>query len=106
MEFKNGVYLKIQPEMAMALPLIDGAYHDIDADAECVVTSANDSRHMDGSLHYEGLAVDLRTRDLHPDAIQRLVLALRRRLNGDEKANRPYQVIVESDHIHVEHDPQ
>lgn len=106
MEFKNGVYLSIQPKMAEALPLIDAAYNDIGFDAECVITSANDSRHMSGSLHYAGLAVDLRTRDLHPDAIQRLVLALRRRLNGVEDQNRPYQVVIEKDHVHLEYQPE
>ena len=78
MIFKNGVYLKIQPEMAEGLPLIDAAYHDMAIDFECVVTSANDGRHMAGSLHYAGRAVDLRTRDLHPDTIGKLVLSLRR----------------------------
>lgn len=105
MEFKNGVYLDVQPEMARGLPLIDAAYHDMAIDFECVITSANDGRHMDGSLHYAGRAVDLRTRDLHPDIIGKLVLSLRRRLNGDEKLNRPYQVIQESDHLHVEWQP-
>lgn len=105
MHFKNGVYLKLEPEMAEALPLIDAAYTDLAIDAECVVTSANDGRHMDGSLHYVGRAVDLRTRDLHPDVIGKLVLALRKRLNGDATMNRPYQVIQEADHLHLEWQP-
>jgi hypothetical protein len=86
--------------------LIDLAYEDLGLDAECVVTSANDGRHMDGSLHYVGRAVDLRTRDLHPDIAEQLVLALRKRLNGDATLNRPYQVVLESDHAHVEYQPK
>jgi hypothetical protein len=106
MHFKNGVYLDIQPEMAKGLPLIDAAYDDLGLDAECVVTSANDGRHMDGSLHYLGRAVDLRTRDLHEDVIRKLANALRMRLNGSSIINRPYQVVVEKDHIHVEWQPK
>ena len=106
MRFKNGVYLDIQPEMAKGLPLIDAAYSDLGLDTECVVTSANDGRHMDGSLHMVGRAVDLRTRDLHEEVIRRLANALRKRLNGSDIINRPYQVVVEKDHIHVEYQPK
>lgn len=106
MLFKNGVLLKLQPEMAQALPLIDYAHDDIGLDRGAVVTSANDGRHMDGSLHYEGQAVDLRTRELNQLMIGKLAAALRKRLNGAEDLNRPYQVVVEHDHLHIEWDPQ
>ena len=106
MHFKNGVYLNLQPEMAKGLPLIDLAYSDLELDAECVVTSADDGRHMAGSLHYAGRAVDLRTRDLHEEVIRKLANALRKRLNGSDIINRPYQIVVETDHIHVEYQPQ
>jgi hypothetical protein len=40
-----------------------------------VITSGKDSVHVSGSLHAQGLAVDVRTRDLLPDE-QGLLLAL------------------------------
>lgn len=66
--------------------------------AELVVTSALDGEHSAGSLHYYGLAVDLRTKCFagdpgHPAAAAAMLqLAL-----GDG-----YEVILERDHIHVE----
>lgn len=71
-----------------------------------VVTSANDGRHMGGSLHYDDLALDLRVWDVGDhemvaDEIQTI-------LGGD------YDVIAEwraqgdgevPSHIHAEYDP-
>lgn len=97
--------LTLQPNMAKALPGIEAAHHDADLARGAVITSANDSTHMQGSLHYRGLAVDLRTRDLAHIAISLLQAKLRGRLNGEESLDQPYQIIVEADHLHVEWDP-
>jgi hypothetical protein len=67
--------------------------------SDTVVTSGNDSHHMKGSRHYSDQALDLRTRDLTPAQIQAWAVEIRRRLGAG------YDVVVESDHIHVEHDP-
>lgn len=71
------------------------------------LTSLNDSRHSARSLHYEGKAVDLRTRDEGPSYAQwppemkeRLATELRAGLGSD------YDVVVERTHIHVEFDPK
>jgi hypothetical protein len=107
MKYKDGVVARFQPPMAAAIPLIDKAYADVwpDCEHEAVCTSAVDGKHMEGSFHAKGLALDLRTRDLHQTTVYSLAAGLRARLNGDEKLNRPYQVIIEADHIHVEYDP-
>jgi len=67
---------------------------------ELVVTSARDSIHSAGSLHYYGLAVDLRTRDFpenqRPDIKKELAMAL----------GSKYDVILHSTHMHVEFDPK
>src|SRR6267142_2780801 len=70
------------------------------------ITSANDSTHMDGSLHPKGLAIDIRTRDIDPELVTELAKALKLKLNGSVLINRPYQVIIEIDHIHIEFDPK
>ena len=67
------------------------------------VTSANDSRHMDQSLHYKNQAFDIRiyniVGDIHYEA-QRWAERLQQELGSD------YDVIYELDHIHVEFQPK
>jgi len=71
-----------------------------------VVTSAEDGEHMEGSLHYDAKALDLRVWDLgdHEEVAREIQVRL-----GDS-----YDVVaewrVEADgevpsHIHAEHDP-
>lgn len=62
-----------------------------------VITSARDGEHMKNSKHYDGHALDLRTRTL-PDP--KLAAELLQNKVGDQ-----YDVVLESDHIHVEFDP-
>lgn len=61
------------------------------------VTSANDSTHMDGSLHYQDRALDFRTADMSPSQVARWAEEIRARLGPG------FDVIIESDHLHVEH---
>lgn len=65
---------------------------------DITITSANDSKHMNGSKHYEDLAYDLRTRDLSKEQTQLLAQDIKARLGP------AYDVVVEKDHIHVEYD--
>lgn len=105
MIFKPEVNLALQPDMGKALPVIDLVHHECELHRDAVITSANDGTHMVKSLHYAGLAVDLRTRDLAPATIALLASKLRERLNGNENTNRPYQVVLEVDHLHLEFQP-
>lgn len=66
------------------------------------ITSANDSEHMEGSLHFENRAFDIRIGNIIGDMAyearlwaERMQVAL-----GDD-----YDVLLEKDHIHVELDP-
>lgn len=62
------------------------------------ITSARDGKHMQGSLHYCGLAIDLRIWGLpDPNAVADRI---RRQLD------REFDVILESDHLHIEFDPK
>lgn len=65
---------------------------------ELVITSARDGMHSAGSLHYYGLAVDLRSRYFDKQTQVDIVDTLRSYLGED------YDVIHHSTHIHVEYD--
>jgi len=55
---------------------------------------------MRNSLHYKGLAIDLRTRDLKSGVAEKLIRLLK------EKLGRSYDIVLEPDHIHLEYDPK
>ena len=61
-----------------------------------VVTSGKDGVHKPGSLHYAGLAVDLRFRDFMDEWARYMKNAL----------GEGWDIVVEADHIHVERDPE
>jgi len=68
------------------------------------LTSANDSKHMKGSLHYTGNALDFRTKHLPKDVKRKLISVTKRRL-----ANKAYQFVLEdegkaNEHLHIEYD--
>ncbi len=88
----------LQKEMRPALRYADKIWADYGQ--ELVITSARDSMHSAGSLHYYGLAVDLRIRyfpvNQHRDIKKELELAL----------GSKYDVVLHSSHIHIEYDPK
>lgn len=65
---------------------------------DLTLTSAMEGSHSAQSLHFQGLAVDLRTRDLSKAEILDRANQLLGRLGGG------YDVIIEADHLHVEYD--
>lgn len=85
--------------MLFALVVADQVYREHGYD--CVVTSANDAHHSETSLHYAGEAVDLRTRMIESEDEQKQI---RDQIKG--KLNIDFDVVLESDHIHLEHQPR
>lgn len=111
MNFKDGVNFDVSRAIAQALPGIERAHKDVGIKRGAFVTSAKDGKHMKGSKHNwesdndkPSDAVDLRTKDLTKNETERLSEAITTRLNGP-KQRKPYDVVVEIDHIHVEYDP-
>ena len=96
---KRGVKAKgLQPEILLAITEAREIYRDLDADL--IITSLLDGKHMPSSFHYKGLAVDLRTR--HLTKPNRALAAARLRVVlGPE-----YDVVLEETHIHCEFDPK
>ena len=67
------------------------------------ITSANDSKHMDGSLHYANRAYDIRTYNIvgpTMDIAKTWVARMKLALGGH------YDIILEIDHIHAEYQPK
>lgn len=91
---------RLPPAMAMAvmLQVARDAFNEVGADA--IITSAIDSKHGNGSLHYVGHALDFRTKHIEK-AQASLVADIMAIALGDD-----YDVVLESDHLHCEFQPK
>lgn len=89
----------LRSEALFAMIVAEGVFRDKGL-GPCVVTSCTDGLHGRGSKHYVGSAFDIRTRDLRADVIQMLATEIKERLGTE------YDVVVEPDHLHLEHDPK
>lgn len=99
MQIKPGVRLiGLRPETCLAVTTAYSvfAHHDHD----CVITSVTDGQHSYGSLHYAGCAFDLRSRHLNAETAQKVLADLKECLGQD------FDVVLESDHFHVEYQPK
>jgi len=96
MQIKPGASLQgLDNRMRPALVAASRVYGE--RGKEVVVTSGLDGEHSPGSRHYEGLAVDLRTRYFSDHEEVRQVAAELESLLG-----MAFDVVVEPNHIHVE----
>ena len=92
----------IQPETILAMQIVGSIYTKVTKGDDMVVTSAGEigDFRKKGSKHLSGMAFDIRTRGLSDETIH-LIARLARAALGDD-----YDVVVESNHIHVEFDPE
>lgn len=96
---KAGVDLRgLTPQMAVAYTIACTVYQRHNYD--CVITSGSDGKHGPNSLHYSGKALDLRTNNLRSESVHPIYLKLKQAL-GEQ-----FDVVLESDHIHLEWDPK
>lgn len=103
MILKQQVKLELlQPQMVLGAMIVAGVYARYNV--ECVITSCNDSKHMDTSKHYKGCAMDFRTKNYLGDK-QQLLKAVQEALgpNFDAVFEAPS---TENEHLHVEYDPE
>lgn len=89
----------IMPQMAVAYTVACQVYWER-CQVRCVITSASDGVHGPNSLHYKGKALDLRTNNIPRHALPALHADLKAALGPQ------FDVVLESDHIHVEWDPK
>ena len=100
MIFKEGVKIAgARPEIIIAMTVADQVYKGITG-REVVITEVTGGKHGTGSLHYVGAAIDVRIRDLSKILVSRIVLQLRECLGEN------YDVVLETDHIHIEFQPK
>lgn len=96
MLLKLGVDIsRLLPPIRKKLFLIERV-HTVFFNDEMVVTSTYEGRHMSGSLHYANLAIDIRLAGVSADFVNSL----------KKKLGRDYDIINESNHIHIEYDPK
>ncbi len=99
MILKDGVVISgIRTELLFALNVCDGVYSTYGE--ELVITSLNDGKHSDTSLHYSCSGADLRTRYFTVPETKLVAEDIRSRLGID------FDVVVEKDHIHLEYQPR
>lgn len=95
---KSGVRVRgLQPEILLAVMIAAEIFEK--RGRSLVVTSFVDGVHSENSLHYEGLAVDMRTRDMAATE-QKIVSG-----QVKEALGECYDVVLEADHLHVELSP-
>ncbi len=82
----------VHAEMVPAMVAVEAVWGP-----KAVVTSDCTGKHMTGSKHYQGYALDFRTRHVPKYKHPALAEAVRRAL-GDA-----YDVVLEVDHLHVEY---
>ena len=76
----------------------NAAYNEQGRDA--VITSVMDGKHMKGSKHYSGEAIDLRIWVLSESQVPSVVQRL------EDILGESFDVVLEDTHIHVEYDPK
>ena len=94
---KRGVDLRgLSPQMAIAYTIAALIYAG--HGKRCRITSGVEGKHGPNSLHYKGQALDLGTRDYQ----EQLQVMIRDELR--EALGEQFDVVLESDHIHLEWD--
>ena len=99
MRLKPGTKLKgLQPQILFAAFVAEEVYAARGRDLW--ITSGNDGKHLPNSKHYDGQAIDIRTKNLDQHEVAGVVEAIRVRLNDE------YDIVLETDHLHIEYDPK
>jgi hypothetical protein len=98
MAIKHGVSLEVlTPQAVLAVCITASVVNRFGYGF--TLTSGRDGRHIPGSLHAKGRAFDFRSRDIPEGDREDLFSEVREALGPE------FDVVVESDHVHVEWDP-
>ena len=109
LRIKEGVSIRgLQPQAFHAWYVAGEVYAEL-YNADCYLTGGVDGKHGHGSLHYVGLAIDLRIRNLvTPDAITDMTIDKAVVIQAELKTRLgvEYDVVLESNHFHIEFQPK
>lgn len=98
MKLKSGVKVRgASNELLLGLYIASSVWSALGQ--RLVVTSMADGKHSRTSLHYSGNAADLRTRYFDDNGAEAAVWL-------KDSLSDEYDVVVESDHIHIEYQPK
>lgn len=96
---KPGVRITgMRPEILLAAVAAVEVYRE--AGHDLTITACLDGKHTTGSLHYAGAAINIRTRDLAPADVQTVLAQIKACVGND------FDVLLETDHIHIEFQPK
>ncbi len=96
---KPGVRITgLRPELLVAIIAAERVYEE--AGHDLTLTACVDGKHMAGSFHYSGLAVDIRTNDVPALEVPKLVARIKTCIGDD------FDVLLEADHLHIEFQPK
>lgn len=104
MPIKQGVRIEgIQPELLLGHNEVQEIFRKYKT--PLVITSVVDGVHMTGSLHYDGQAIDYRSKNIPTTELKQAILRECREVLGEN-----YDFILESlgkpnEHFHLEFDP-
>lgn len=110
----------LRSEMSVAISAITYAWRELQRTDPPVCTSCTDGRHREGSKHYVGAALDVRTKQLTDTEREKFGSTVAQCLNASEISRSASTVIwrgpewdvllehisTENEHLHVEHDPK
>lgn len=102
---KNGVnFADLKPEIVRAAWEAEKVYAQ-ELELPFVVTAGRDGKHMAGSKHYDGAAIDARSKTVPREKLERVWNLLKLRIGLG------YDIILEgrdgpNEHFHIEWDPK
>jgi len=97
---KPGVSITgIKPEINLAITIAHSIYQTFNYDL--IITAGTEGKHSTGSLHYVGLAIDIRIRHIISQKELNKILD-----NLKSSLSPSYDVILHATHIHIEFQPK
>lgn len=94
----------IRSEILLGLMVVHSVFEEHGIDM--TLTEGEGGTHGNGSLHYVGLAVDIRNFNISPNQIDIMKKKIFKGLGNDETHVSEFDFVLESDHFHLEYQPK